>query len=137
MGFEIYAQCFGETKRIGIAVSSVRALFPILEETSKTDFWTVQYDAKNSCEIGITKLKSDETRLESLYVVRPCAHPRLWDALSSLLRMGNVVILWPGSPPVVSEVSMGASLPNDVIESLGPARSVRSGEELLRLVNET
>ena len=61
---------------------------------------------------------------------RPCAHPKLWDALASLLRMGHIVIFWPGGPPVVANDEIAAVLPNDVVDALGKPKSVQSGKEL-------
>lgn len=137
MGFEVYVQWFGGSAESRIPVAAVRALFPIVEAESEPTLWRVRYDASNSCEIGITALESDVDKLESLYVDRPCVHPGLWHALSSLLRMGRVVIFWPGGPPVVADAATGATLPREMLGSLGPPRTIQSGEELRLLVNES
>ena len=137
MGFEVFVQCFGETQHAGISRDAVRSLFPIVEAESNPDHWRVRYDPENSCIVGVTPLASDPHRLKALYVDRPCGDLRLWESLLSILRMGSVVIFWPGGPPVVSDHAIAANLLADVTAALGPAKCVRSAEELLRAVQET
>jgi hypothetical protein len=137
MGFEVFVQCFGETQHSGISRDAVRSLFPVVVAESKPDHWRVRYGAKDSCLVCVTPLASDPHRLKSLYVDRPCGDLRLWEALLFILRMGSVVIFWPGGPPVVSDDAIAADLPPDMTTALGPAKCVRSAEELLRAVQES
>ncbi|MGC1413990.1 MAG: hypothetical protein WA817_01815 [Candidatus Acidiferrum sp.] len=136
MGFEIYLDCFGDTKTKGISRTLVRSLFPVVEEESEPDYWRVRYDKKNSSEIGVTPLTSNPEMLAGLFVNRPCADLRLWDGLVRILRMGCVVIYWPGGPPVVAEGTPTSDLPKDMIDSIGKPKYVSSAAELLRLVQE-
>jgi hypothetical protein len=137
MGFEVYVQCFGESEWTGISRVAVRSLFPVIEEESEPDYWRIRYDDKNSCDIGVTAVASNKEMLKSLFVDRPCGDLRLWEALISVLRMGSVVIFWPGGPPVVSDDGVGSNLPKDMTDAIGPARSVCSAEDLLRLLRES
>jgi hypothetical protein len=134
VGFEIYAQCFAKTAELGLSRAVVREHFPVVAEESGVDYWRVRFDATNWCDVGVTPLESDPTRLRSLYVDRPCAHPELWNALVFVLQLGYVVIFWPGGPPVVWDESIASQLPQDVIERLGPPKFANSGEDLLRLL---
>lgn len=136
VGFEIYVQCFAKTAELGLARAVVREHFPVVAEQSELDYWRVRFDATNSCDVGVTPLESDRTRLKSLYVDRPCAHPDLWSALFFLLQLGYVVIFWPGGPPVVWNETIAKELPKDVVRCLGAPRLASSGEDLLRLLNE-
>jgi hypothetical protein len=137
MSFEVYLQCFGESERSGLSRAAVRSLFPVIEEESESDYWRVRYNNENSCYIGVTAVASDKGMLKSLYVDRPCGDLRLWQGLISVLQMGSVVIFWPGGPPVVADDAVDANLPKDVTDGLGRPISVRSAEELLRLVQES
>jgi hypothetical protein len=137
MGFEVYVQCFGESERTGISKAAVRSLFPVVAEESEPDYWRVRYDDKNSCHIGVVSLPSDRGMLKSFYLERPCADPRLWEAVVSVLRMGSVVMFWPGSPPVVSDDRVAASLPEDMTREIGAAKSVSNPEDIFRLLRET
>jgi hypothetical protein len=137
MGFEVYARCFGKSERMGISRAAVRSLFPVIEEESERDHWRVRYDDHNSCDIGVTAVTTDKEMLKSLFVYRPCGDLRLWEALISLLRMGSVVIFWPGGPPVVFDDVVASCLPKDMTDAIGPSRSVCSAEELLRLVQQS
>jgi len=137
MGFDVFMECFGETQHSGISRDAVRSLFPIVETESTPDHWRVRYDTKDSCFVCVTPLASDPLRLKSLYVDRPCGDLRLWEALLSILRMGSIVIFWPGGPPVVSDETAAANLPPDMTAALGPTKCVRSAQELLRAVQES
>ena len=99
MSFEVYVQCFGENESTGIPRAVVRSLFPIIPAESKPDFWRVRYDAQNSCHISVTALPSNKEMLKSFCVERPCGDSRLWEALITVLRMGSIVMFWPGGPP--------------------------------------
>ncbi len=137
MSFDVYLHCLEESERLGISIAAVRSLFPILEEESGPDYWRVYYDEQNSCDIGVTAAGPDGGVLQSLHVARPCGDLMLWQALFSVLRMGFVVIYWPGGPPVVADEMVAAALPNDMTDSLGEPRVVTSAEELLQLLTES
>jgi len=134
VSFEVYLQCFGESEHSGISRAVVRSLFPVIAEESEPDYWRVRYDNKNWCNIGVTAMTSDKGMLKSFYVDRPCGDLKLWEGLFAVLRMGSVVIFWPGGPPVVAVEAVAADLPEDMIDSIGPPRLVSSAEELLRLL---
>src|SRR5579859_2429236 len=110
MSFEVYLQCVGARAKIGISRVAVRSLFPIVENESERDYWRLQYDDLNSCHIGVTPASHDSGALESFYVERPCGDVRLWEALLAVLKMGSVVMFWPGSPPVVANGAVAADL---------------------------
>jgi hypothetical protein len=137
VGFEVYVQCFGETEKTGISRTAVRALFPIVAEESQPDYWRVRYDDKNACHIGAIALPSDEKMLKSIVVERPCGESKLWDALISVMKMGSVVMFWPGGPPVVCDGAVASNLPPEMTNVMGAAKPVHSGEEILRLLKET
>ncbi|HEY2118845.1 MAG TPA: hypothetical protein VGH37_06630 [Candidatus Acidoferrum sp.] len=138
MGFEIFVQCVGKSERLGIPRAAIRSLFPIIEKESEPDYWSIRYDDKNSCYIGVTPATSDNQFLSGLYVDRPCGDLRLWEGLLSIFRMGSVVIFCPGGSPVVAEQTVAGDLPQDMINSIGQPRLVGSVEEdLVRLVRES
>jgi hypothetical protein len=137
MGFEVYLECFDENKRTGISRSTVRALFPIVDAESSMHFWHVRYDANNSCDIGVTAIAAEHDRLKSLHVDRPYGDLRLWEGLISVLRMGSVVMFWPGGPLVVADENVAARIPKEMSDGMGKPKFVSSVEELLRLVRET
>jgi hypothetical protein len=136
MGFEVYLQCFGESEQRGISRAAIRSLFPIIEEKSEADYWRIKYDDTNSCNIGVAALPSNKEMLKSLFVDRPCGDLRLWEGLLSVLRMGSVVIFWPGSPPIVADDATAAKLPKAMSDAMGQPRPVRSADELLHLLRE-
>lgn len=136
MGFEVYVNCVGELEGSGLPRAIVRSLFPVVEDESEPNYWRVWYDSKNSCEIGVTAAPSNPEMLTALLVNRPCADLRLWDALFSVLRMGPVVMYWPGGLLVVAEGTSFEKLPEDMIKALGSPRNANSPADLLRMVQE-
>jgi hypothetical protein len=123
MDFEIFVQCVGNGERSRISRAIARSLFPIIEKDSELDYWSIRYDDKNPCHIGVTPVGSDIQFLSGLYVDRPCVDLRLWEGLLSILRMGSVVIYWPGGPPVVADQTVAADLPQDMIGEFRRAQS--------------
>jgi hypothetical protein len=87
MSFDIFLQCVGGDPP-GIPRAAIRALFPIIEEGSEPDYWTVHYDHANSCKIQVTAAHSNRELITSLAVNRPCGDVRFWEAVLSILRMG-------------------------------------------------
>jgi hypothetical protein len=51
--------------------------------------------------------------------------------------MGSLVMFWPGSPPIVTDDSVSAMLPQDMIDGLGQPRRVSTPEEIFGLLRET
>lgn len=137
MSFELYVNWVGRSEQVGISRAEIRSLFPVVEEASEPDYWRVRYDEKSICHVGVVPLKTDATMLASLYVDRPCAEPKLWDALVSALRIGSAVLFWPGGPPVVASAEVIKDLPNDMIDALGQPRVVESGKDLVQLVEQS
>jgi hypothetical protein len=135
MGFELYLRCYAGGQPFGLPRADVRALFPIEEKESKRDSWSIRYDGQNACRIGITAADSDGEEITSLCVDRPCSDLRLYEALLSILRMGSVVLYFPGeAPPLVASDSAVVDLPQDAIESLGRPKTVQSAEEILDII---
>jgi hypothetical protein len=71
--------------------------------------------------------------LRGLSINRPCADLRLWDALASILALGNVVLYFPGcKAPLIANLNARQHVPLDMIEALGEPIIAASGAEILR-----
>lgn len=134
MSFEIYLQCFGEAEGLGLSKDAIRALFPVDETSSEPNYWRLRYDGLNSCDIGVNPLPTDATKLAGLFVDRPCRDLRLWDALFAVLKMGDVVLFFPGGPLIIADGRSSAGLPEEMMESLGEPVHVDSGESIRNIV---
>jgi hypothetical protein len=130
MGFEVFLQCIG-SEPPGIPRAAVRELFPIVEDSSERDYWSIRYDRVNSCNIGITASDSDKELIISLYVDRPCGDIRLWESVLAILRMGPVILYWPGGGPLVASELTADKIPREIVESLGQAKCVHSAQEFI------
>ena len=106
-----------------------------MDAESEPNYWTVRYDNFNSCHVSVTPLPSNPALVESLCVLRPCDTPRLWESLFWVMRLGSVVLYFPGcaEPLVASELS-GEQLPTNMVETLGRPRVVRSGREIVEAI---
>ena len=137
MSFEVFVQCFADTERTGISRPMVRSLFPVIEAESEPDRWRVRYDDRNYCDVSVSPVPADRDFLNAISVSRPCGDAKFWEALLRVLRMGSVFLCWPGSPPVVADETVSASLPVEMTASLGPPRIVSSVNDILRLLQQT
>jgi hypothetical protein len=130
MGFEVYLQCFaGEPP--GISRAAIRGLFPIVEKTSEQDYWGVQYGSSDSCNIRVTASESDAELLTSFCIYRPCGDVRFWESVLAILRMGPVMLYWPGGGPLVASTARSNEFPQEIAESLGQPLSVNSAHEIM------
>jgi len=133
MSYEIYVQCFKDGAPAGIPREQVRAAFgKFLTEVERT-MWHVRYDDENSCDINVDAYKDDESLVHHLCIERPCGDGRLWNALAAVLKLGPVVLYFPGeAPPLVAAQSVVRHLPPDMVESLGTPVSVANGDEIVQ-----
>jgi hypothetical protein len=135
LSFEVFVQCFERGEPAGVPRAAVRPLFPVVEGESEPDYWAVRYDDLNSRHIGVRPLASEASLVESLCVHRPCGDARLWDTLLAVLRLGSLVLYYPGNaPPLVASESVWKHLPADMVEAMGPPRTVRSGQEIVEAI---
>jgi hypothetical protein len=132
MGFEIFFQCFAGGQSAGIPRATLRELFPVVEQESDRDHWRIRYGPEDSSTIGVTPDESDAELISAFYIDRPCGAAHLWEAVLSVLRMGSVMLFFPGEGPVlVGSERAVADLPPEVIETMGPPRCVKSTQEIL------
>jgi hypothetical protein len=133
MGFEVFVQCYGKTEQSGLSRDRVRALFPVDKE-SDPGCWTVRYGPTDWCDLYV-RTKGD--RLNGFMVSRPCCDTRLWDALLTVLQLGDVVMFWPGSPPMIGSAEGATRLPEDMVRSLGKPVLISRAEQFIELLKQT
>ena len=137
MGFEVFIYFCDKTRTNGVRRDSVRSLFPVIEDKSEPDYWLVQYDDRNSCNIGVTPHESDSQMIVGLFVIRPCADIRLWQGMLKVLQLGDITLFWPGGPPIIANEATATRLPDGMAEDIGEPRTVHSAEEILSLLRAT
>ena len=132
MSFDVYLQSFDRGEFAGIPRQRLRVAFGAHLSETETDFWQVRYDDMNSCNLYLTAHDTDARMLHGFTLNRPCADQRLWDALPSILALGNIVLYFPGGrQPMVAHSKVTQHLPPDMIESLGQPIVVTSGREIM------
>jgi hypothetical protein len=136
MSFEVYLQCFEQGQPAGISLSSVRALFPIVEAESEPDYWKVWYGESDWCNINVTFLSTDPTFVENMCVYRPCGDKRFWEAILAVMRLGPVALFFPGdAPALLASEHAKQQLPRDFLEAVDhKPRIVTSAEEILNVI---
>jgi hypothetical protein len=132
MSFEAFVHCFRDGEIAGIPRQQVRDAFgSCLTEGGAYD-WQLYYGKADSCDVMLSAADADQSLLRSFTVLRPCGDVRFWDALASILRLGNLVLLFPSScPPLIADRSVATHLPPDMIESMGEPKCVATGKEIL------
>jgi hypothetical protein len=135
MSLVIFLQCFKDKKPAGMPRVAVRKAFaPFLKEP-KTEFWRVQYDAKNTCTLFLEPFDADS--VHQITVKRPCHDPRLWDALARLLRLPTAILYSPEGPgPVVLEDTVTLHIPRGILHTLGKPVVVRNGQEIQAAIQQ-
>ena len=136
MGFEVFLESFGETQKTGLPKAAIRGLFPAVDSGSEGTYWRISYDSLNQCDIDVTPLQNDSDRLTGLCVHRPCADMRLWESLYQILKMGSMVLFFPGGPPILAKGSSAAGLPQEMTDSIGDPVYLDSGEAIVRVVQQ-
>jgi hypothetical protein len=136
MSFDVYLQWVGG-EPLGIPRAAVRALFPIVEENSEPDYWSVWYNRKDWCKISVTAAKSDRELITSLSVNRPCGDVRFWESILAILRMSPVILYWPGGGPLVGNKSVAENFSAEIAESLGRPKCVGSAREIMDAIRES
>ena len=136
MSFDIYLQCVAGDPP-GISRAAVRALFPIVEKSSEPDYWSVYYDPANSCKIGITPTEHSRELITLLCVNRPCGVLPFWEAVLGVLKLGPMILFWPGGGPLAASEFVAAGLAPEMVESLGRPKCVRSAQEIIDAIRES
>jgi hypothetical protein len=133
MSLDVYLQVFDKGEATGIPRDSVRdAVGAVFVTETASGSWRVQYDAENSCDVYLN-VDAGAGMLQGLSINRPCGDMRLWQALATILRLGNVVLYFPGcKAPLIANLNARQHLPLDMIEALGEPMILTSGAEILR-----
>jgi hypothetical protein len=133
VSFDVYLQVFDKGEPAWISRDRVREAFgAAIVSEPELDRWKVQYDAQNSCDVYLN-LDAGAGMLQGLSINRPCGDMRLWHALASILKLGNVVLYFPDcKAPLIANLNGRRHLPLDMIEALGEPIIAGSGAEILR-----
>ncbi|HQL75301.1 MAG TPA: hypothetical protein PLD58_19125 [Phycisphaerae bacterium] len=139
MGFDLFVSCFSRGEPAGIPRQHWLDAFAGFISDEDSDVWHVEYDQANSCDIHVTPDPNERDSIRpgtiaSAMIERPCEDQRLWDALSSVMRLGNVVLYYPGSQALVACASVAEHLPEGMADALGGVVCIASGEDIVRYI---
>ena len=134
MSFDVFVQCYGNTEASGLSRDQVRGLFPVVEEKSDAERWVVQYGSTDWCDLYVD---AEGETFNDFMVSRPAGDKRLWDALLTVLQMGDVVMFWLGSPPLIASAEGATRLPEDMVKSLGEPVLISCADQFIELLKAT
>src|SRR5438045_2718290 len=125
----IFLSCFKGKRASGIPRVAVRKAFgPSLTEHA-TDFWSIHYDARNSCTILLEPL--DAAHIHQLTIRSPCRDLRFWNSIRAVLGFGNVILYSPeGARPLLLANAVSRHVPSRLLQTLGKPLVVRAGKEI-------
>ena len=127
MGFEVYVQCF-KGEAAGVPREKVRKIFGKQLTEVNEDLWRWGSDDVNSCDLYVS---GNGERIESFMVSRPIADAELWDALFEILKLGNVVLHFPGcAAPLVGNKDTIKHMPREMVKALGKPKCVTNGKQI-------
>jgi hypothetical protein len=132
MSFDVFVRCYQNGEFAGLTRQRVREAFGNHLLETEANIWKLHYDDTNFCELYLTSYEADTSMVQGFTVNRSCGDERLWDALASMLAIGNVVLYFPGGrAPLVGRSSTIQHLPPDMIAKLGQPKVVKRGSEIL------
>jgi hypothetical protein len=131
MSFDIWISAFedGESRMFPRAI--LEKAFGSFSDMSDPTSWRV---SNSFAVIGV----DDAPEMNGFAINRPPGddHP-FWPALLDVLRKTSSVLYWPGGGPAITDQSVAAGIPADMIKALGPAKVVTSIEDIFRLISES
>jgi hypothetical protein len=138
MSFEVFLCSYRDGEPVGIEEGRLREAFggAIRREEPECSCWRLEYGSEvNGCDVYVTWLEGDPTRVKSLLVSRPVADGRLWEALFRVMRLGHVVLFSPGLPsPLLADVGAVRHVDRDLLDALGEPVIVGCGAEILAAI---
>ena len=120
MSVGIYGGRFLRGHATKVAVEAFQSAFGALITRIEPNAFMLELEGAGGVETALFLNAQDEDT-NSFCVSRPVEDGRLYEALLEVARMNGVVLYAPGSPPVVAHEGTAEHLPEDMIESLGPA----------------
>lgn len=132
MSFEAFVQIYKDGEPAGVSRQQVRDAFGSFLSDGGAFDWQLYYGEADNCDVMLKIDESDKTLVRGFTVLRPCGDLRFWDAMASILRLGNIVLFFPAScPPLVAHNRVVQHLPPDMVEALGEPKPVTTGKEIL------
>jgi hypothetical protein len=118
---------------VSIPREQVRAAFGEFVEESEPEYWTLRYAEDQWCNVRLKPIEGG--LIHRLCVVRPSADKRLWESLAAIMKLGNVVLYFPGdAPPLVADNFVLQQLPQEMVDALGKPVVIRNGKDILEHV---
>ena len=135
MSFELFLQRFSGGEPAGFAPADVREAFGDALSELEEDFWQVDYGDGQSSDLFVSQLDDNPKLFHNISVHRPCAHPRLYQALWALLDHSGSCLYFPGDcAPLSRDPGIASHLPPDMLEDLGQPIQLRSAGEILAAI---
>jgi hypothetical protein len=134
MSFEVFLCNYRDGEPDGIDEAVLRAAFGDAVRRGEPEFscWRLEYGSEvNGCDVYVTRVDCDPTRVKALLVSRPVADGRLWESLFRVMRLGHVVLFSPGLPsPLFADPQSVRHVCRDLLDALGEPVVVGSGAEI-------
>ena len=130
MSFEVWVQWFDGERQATLPLATIEALFATSVSRRDGPWWQLRHGELECCELHVKVSPADQ--VSCVTISRPCGASALWDCVFALLRAGNGVCYWPGSPPVVADEAAARHLPADMREALGAPVFVENGATIAR-----
>jgi hypothetical protein len=132
MGFEVFIYHFTNGEPAGFPVPAIREAFGPHLEVMDAKSWEAVYDDNHQTTIHLASLPSDSESITSITVDRPHSDLRLWEAMFSILKLGNFVLFYPAIKPplLVADLSVVKHLPVGMVETMGRVICIKCGQDI-------
>jgi hypothetical protein len=131
VSFEVFLYFCQRDQADGITRAQIQQTLGDFCVPLETDYWHVEYELTDSCDILLSSLDSEPNIIRSAMVNRPAGDIRLWNSVFELMQLGNGVLYYAGCrAPLVANETTNSYLPAEMIDALGEPICVSSGEEI-------
>ncbi len=135
MSFDLYVQAFGGGRPAGIPREALREAFGAELVELEEDYWQLQFGFDASTDLFLQELPGFPDRVHGVSIHRPCQDMRLFQAIWNLLGVTGTILYYPGgAAPLARDTLAGASMPAELLRSLGQPTLVNDAAAISRAV---
>lgn len=133
MSFDMFLFCVQDGEPSTFPLALVEEAFGLYAKSRNENGWQLHFP-----DGGVCDLYFDPTpQTDGFMVSRPSGNPELWKGLIEILKRTTSVLLWPGGPPVIADVSVIPHIPRGMIESLGEPVITTDSDKIRELIRNS
>jgi hypothetical protein len=134
VGFDLFVQWFNHGTSAYLPLEAVREAFGPAAGPIESRGFSVSYGPGEQSFVYVTPTPGN--LVTHVMIQRPCAVLSFWDALVTLLRLGNGFAYWPGTATAIAHAGVISHLPDDFTDAPHPT-VVNDGAHFIQLIESS